>query len=432
MVKFRCGQCGQKIGVPEAYAGKRVRCPRCQQPARVPHEAEADPQPLAVPAEPEPIVAKAQGDFSSVFGDRAPTSADADEGSSETSDLPGPITEVIDAPARQPEPPPDSAQEIAALLRGLDPGEAAEGEAADEGPEPATPAAVAPHDIAEALSEESPQPPTAPHPLAIALGAVSVLAGGGAVGLFWTPAVARFALLVAAVGIGLALLGIIVAAMRRGRGMGLPVAGAFVSCAAVAFIVLAMRGLLPDRFVPPGQHTGSSGAIAMAETDSPDSPGNDPSGASSPIAPARAGDVEVRLASALVLQPSVYDGDWNTVHTATARYLQITLELRNLGEAGEAAYQTWGKPASEGPFASVTDARGNPLKLMDLSPMMPVGRAKEPKTLYAHGPAVPDVLLFEPPVANNADLTLELPGANVGMPGKTLSLRIPAEVIKRQ
>jgi len=253
-----------------------------------------------------------------------------------------------------------------------------------------------------------------------------------AVGLFWTLAVARFALLAGEVGIGLALLGIIVAATRRGRGMVLPVAGALVSCAAIAFIVLATRGLLPDRFVPPGQHAGSIGAMAKVETDSPDSPAKDPAGAISPIAPARAGDVEVRLASALVLRPSVYDGDSNTVHTATARYLQITLELRNLGESGEVAYQTWGKPASEGPFASVTDARENPLKLMDLSPMIPVGRAKEPKTLYARGPAVPDVLLFEPPVSNNADLTLELPGANVGMPGKTLSLRIPAEVIKRQ
>ena len=432
MLKFRCGQCGQKIGVPEAYAGKRVRCPRCQQPARVPHEVEAEPQPPAVPAEPEPIVARAQGDFSSVFGDRAPTSADADEGPSAASDVQVPVTDVIDAPTTQPEPPPDSAQEIAALLRGLDPGKAAEGDAAEEEPEPAAPAVVAPHDIAEALRGESPQTPTAPHPLAMMLGAVSAVAGGGAVGLFWTPAAARFALLAGAVGIGLALLGIIVAAMRRRRGVVLPVTGAIVSCAAVAFIVLATRGLLPDRFVPPGQHAGATGAIAKVETASSDSPANDPAGAGSPTAPARAGDVEVRLASALVLQPSVYDGDWNTVHTATARYLQITLELRNLGESGEVAYQTWGKPASEGPFASITDARGNPLKLIDLSPMMPVGRAKEPKTLYAHGPALSDVLLFEPPVANNADLTLELPGANVGMPGKTLSLRIPAEVIRKQ
>lgn len=38
MIKFRCA-CGQKIGVPEAVAGKRVKCPGCGNPAVVPSDA---------------------------------------------------------------------------------------------------------------------------------------------------------------------------------------------------------------------------------------------------------------------------------------------------------------------------------------------------------------------------------------------------------
>ena len=36
MIKFYCPHCNQKLGVPDEYAGKRVRCSKCQQPSLVP------------------------------------------------------------------------------------------------------------------------------------------------------------------------------------------------------------------------------------------------------------------------------------------------------------------------------------------------------------------------------------------------------------
>ena len=115
MVKFRCANCKQKIGVPEEYAGKRVRCPRCKQAATVPHAtdvaveapsgvAPATPAPkpvapaarveapptIAPQAEPtapaakpnssvpsEPVVAVAPApDLASIFAQYLPTEAD--------------------------------------------------------------------------------------------------------------------------------------------------------------------------------------------------------------------------------------------------------------------------------------------------------------------------------------------------------------------
>ena len=38
MIKFRCQHCSKKIGVQDDYAGKRVWCPKCHQPAQVPDE----------------------------------------------------------------------------------------------------------------------------------------------------------------------------------------------------------------------------------------------------------------------------------------------------------------------------------------------------------------------------------------------------------
>lgn len=48
MIKFKCGQCGQKLGVPEKYAGKAVRCTGCKEPVRVP-ELESEPEPVLEP-----------------------------------------------------------------------------------------------------------------------------------------------------------------------------------------------------------------------------------------------------------------------------------------------------------------------------------------------------------------------------------------------
>lgn len=40
MIKFTCSNCSHKIGAPERYAGKKVRCPKCKAPTRVPGSAE--------------------------------------------------------------------------------------------------------------------------------------------------------------------------------------------------------------------------------------------------------------------------------------------------------------------------------------------------------------------------------------------------------
>lgn len=36
MMKFRCPHCGQKLGVPDEYANRRIRCSKCSQPSCVP------------------------------------------------------------------------------------------------------------------------------------------------------------------------------------------------------------------------------------------------------------------------------------------------------------------------------------------------------------------------------------------------------------
>jgi hypothetical protein len=44
MIKFHCSICDKKLGVPVSYAGKKVKCPRCANPIRVPHPQEEPAQ----------------------------------------------------------------------------------------------------------------------------------------------------------------------------------------------------------------------------------------------------------------------------------------------------------------------------------------------------------------------------------------------------
>lgn len=43
MIKCKCGNCDHRIGAPDKYAGKRIRCPKCQNPIHVPQAAEKTP-----------------------------------------------------------------------------------------------------------------------------------------------------------------------------------------------------------------------------------------------------------------------------------------------------------------------------------------------------------------------------------------------------
>ena len=50
MIKFHCPNCKQKLGVPDEYASRRVRCSKCSQPATVPL---TQPKPVPQPVVPE-------------------------------------------------------------------------------------------------------------------------------------------------------------------------------------------------------------------------------------------------------------------------------------------------------------------------------------------------------------------------------------------
>ena len=146
--------------------------------------------------------------------------------------------------------------------------------------------------------------------------------------------------------------------------------------------------------------------------------------------------VQVRVTSALILRPAVYAGNLRSLHTADDRQLRITLELKNLG-SGQVRYDPWRRDPEEDESALALTCGGTALEMeerLSTDPSHPVilavGALTASKAINRE--PVYDVLLFEAPAKLSDDLLLDLPGRNVGQPGTTLHVRIPAAMVRVQ
>ncbi len=54
LIKFRCGHCGRKLGVPDEYSGRRVRCTQCNEACQVPESGVLEDSAVALELDPEP------------------------------------------------------------------------------------------------------------------------------------------------------------------------------------------------------------------------------------------------------------------------------------------------------------------------------------------------------------------------------------------
>jgi hypothetical protein len=105
------------------------------------------------------------------------------------------------------------------------------------------------------------------------------------------------------------------------------------------------------------------------------------------------------------------------------------LEIRPITQRAGLDYRSWGRLRDGFESPSLIDNEGNPLKLVEVWPLVPASRPPDPSHV-AGQKGVTDVLLFEVPPASAQELLLQLPGANVGADGM-LELRIPAAMVRR-
>jgi hypothetical protein len=290
-------------------------------------------------------------------------------------------------------------------------------------------------DQAEDEDEEGDDESHNPRPWPLGLGIAAVMLGalGGVTVVF--PQVEVSGATIAAIGLLLALSGVVMALLiRRRHVMGWPIVGA-VAC--VGALALAGPTRLTHFLEPSTSSTPTlspsanhSAALPTALTQSE---------ASSPpprwipaTESAQIGQVRVRVTSTKIGRVTVVPLIKGDEPIATAEeYLAITVEIQNLGTGEAVEYQSWaGRPKmANQSVATLRDDRGRVLHLCDFAMLEPSGRLRA--TAVNPAATASDVLVFDVPPEDAHALHLELPAANVQLQG-LFRFEIPADMVQRE
>jgi hypothetical protein len=252
--------------------------------------------------------------------------------------------------------------------------------------------------------------PRQTNPGALGVALFAMLVAAASLALCVSHSHAQLSLPVGVVGLLLAVLATVLAQGRSGIATITGVGAAIASMIAITIGVLIGLGRLPG-----------SAAYAREQL-------------ANHLPAARAGDVEVRVRSASVLQPVLLRQKrlGQTAETARQSVLRVEVELRNVSDHGTAQYTSWAIASSRAEPIWLRDDEGNSLKPLSASGAVPPGRTPaETITLKPKDKPIGDVLLFEAPPTQARELDLQLPGDNVGSL-EPLQLHIPAEMFARQ
>ena len=263
----------------------------------------------------------------------------------------------------------------------------------------------------------------------------------------WIPFVSIISLPILGVAFFLGLIGLVLAIVRSGYGIGFPIASLTVSVIGTLIAMVTGVGLIagtssalegmadaleaePEMTAVPvaTDTTSDLELVEIAETAAPKE--EPPQAAWIPSDQAALlGNKEITVEGVTVDKVTVIDmfGD---ERISSNRQLIIQVTIRNRTQAKKLEYETWrGATFSFGrDFATLTDTFDNLYKRIDFgTSSYPSGGVQTSKSIYP-GDSVRDVLVFEVPVDSVELLFLELPADNIGEKG-VIRFGIPAAAI---
>jgi hypothetical protein len=260
------------------------------------------------------------------------------------------------------------------------------------------------------------------------LGLAAVILGSLAFLICWIPLLGLLGVPLAAVGLLLGGIGVIVALTRRGAGVGFAIAGVVLSGVALG-VSITFYGALTAAFVGLGE--------ALAEAEERASETNQTvAGADGPEAiewaphdaAVRQGDVELVITELAVRTVEIVETFGDGTGRLEGEWLVVAFEVSNMSDARKLDYRAWRESGVFDSQPRLGDDAGNAYKQIGTYHEL-VGASRNVESVYP-GASVADVLIFEPPVGAATHLDLELPAANFGGEG-TIRFRIPAEAIER-
>jgi hypothetical protein len=273
------------------------------------------------------------------------------------------------------------------------------------------------------------EPPLTPSRAALGFGLAALVIGVLALPLSWVPDVGKLAVPVSGFGLVLGILGVLLAAVRKGYGLTFPLAGLLVSLLAFGLAGAHKLGLLgrePVAKAPP--------SIALEEPP----PKEEAKGTMPPVKeaapptvtwfdarkPITVGDVRLQIVG-LSVAPYSFDSIVDGKGVSPDKYLLLHVRIENIGKTRKIDYTGWAQGISNA--ASLTDNFGNTYKRV--TPEFgskitgPVAQVEATTSIYP-GNQLDDLLVFEPPLKDAQYLRLVLPAPALGGTGN-FHIQIP-------
>ena len=268
------------------------------------------------------------------------------------------------------------------------------------------------------------------------LGIASLVLGTIAFLICWIPFLGLLGLPLSVLGAVLGGVGLLLAFVRKGSGIGFAMAGTALSLLS-AFVVIGITKSLEEASAE-AQATHQTVVAPSTPTESAaDTPDSRPkvTAPEQQWADARnavqQGDLRVRIAKVSVGKVPLKDL-FGEDSTSKDDLLMVTLALVNKNPTKKVTYHSWsGRDISfERDYATLEDNFGNIYKRISFGfGSTPVGAVERSESIYPNK-LVTDVLVFEAPLETIEYLRLELPAKNFGGTGM-LRLQIPKDMIVR-
>jgi hypothetical protein len=266
------------------------------------------------------------------------------------------------------------------------------------------------------------------------LGIASLVLGVLGLVLSLLPCVGVIALPLAGLGFLLGLIGGVVALVRKGHGIGFPIAGSGVNLLALMIggFWLALSFNYADSLAK--EQRGNQSAVPVGAPSVGAVPAQPPSGAmaeewvDASRSLAQQGDVRVCVKG---VQVAFVKGKEFREFTSEQKHLLIYLGIQNVGNTRKVDYTGWG--AADGflreSMPSLTDNFGNTYKRIRFGLGSRIDGQILSESIYPQK-ILDDLLVFETPLDNVQHLRLELPARNFEGTGK-LQFQIPVAMIRR-
>ena len=291
------------------------------------------------------------------------------------------------------------------------------------------------------------QPSKASHSLGIA----AVILGILAFLICWIPLIGLLGLPLSGLGLLLGIGGIVLAALRKGSGLGYPIAGSAICALAMMvtiFITYAFGKAISvtsdaiekanqevhaanQKVVNPDQDGeaakgGEQLGNARSPKESPE-PKDEWADAGSAV---QQGEIRVRVESARVDFVAL-EGFGRSAGQSQDKLLQITVRIENLGDSKKVEYRGWAGRDFDigGSAATIHDDLSNSYKRIGFGFANKVVGQTQSESIYP-GKSITDVLVFEVPIQKAKFLKLELPASAFEGTG-SLRIKIPMDMIEQ-